>query len=90
MQTVLLRCSLFKILLSPNMTQLLVFTQQYIFFQQNSQTQIENSYRKQITIDDKEEMLEILDTAGQEEFSVSSILFAPIQKSIINQECKSR
>eukprot|EP01099_Mayorella_cantabrigiensis_P003294 TRINITY_DN2551_c0_g3_i3.p1 TRINITY_DN2551_c0_g3~~TRINITY_DN2551_c0_g3_i3.p1 ORF type:complete len:205 (-),score=52.37 TRINITY_DN2551_c0_g3_i3:668-1282(-) len=29
---------------------------------------IENSYRKQITVDDKTLMLDILDTAGQEEF----------------------
>jgi len=31
---------------------------------------IENSYRKQITLDDETCMLDILDTAGQEEYSV--------------------
>jgi len=31
---------------------------------------IENSYRKQITLDDESLMLDILDTAGQEEYSV--------------------
>lgn len=31
---------------------------------------IENSYRKQITVDDEVCMLDILDTAGQEEYSV--------------------
>jgi len=31
---------------------------------------IENSYRKQVTIDDESIMLDILDTAGQEEYSV--------------------
>uniref|UniRef100_A0A7S4IDI2 small monomeric GTPase n=1 Tax=Vannella robusta TaxID=1487602 RepID=A0A7S4IDI2_9EUKA len=31
---------------------------------------IENSYRKQVTIDDEAIMLDILDTAGQEEYSV--------------------
>mmetsp|Transcript_16891 Transcript_16891/g.47623 ORF Transcript_16891/g.47623 Transcript_16891/m.47623 type:complete len:193 (+) Transcript_16891:104-682(+) len=31
---------------------------------------IENSYRKQITVDDEACMLDILDTAGQEEYSV--------------------
>jgi len=31
---------------------------------------IENSYRKQITVDGKPSMLDILDTAGQEEYSV--------------------
>lgn len=31
---------------------------------------IENSYRKQITIDEESLMLDILDTAGQEEYSV--------------------
>ena len=33
---------------------------------------IENSYRKQVTIDDNSIMLDILDTAGQEEYAVSS------------------
>jgi GTPase SAR1 family protein len=32
----------------------------------------ENSYRKQITIDDEACILDILDTAGQEEYSVST------------------
>ena len=31
---------------------------------------IENSYRKQITVDDESYMLDILDTAGEEEYSV--------------------
>eukprot|EP00339_Tiarina_fusa_P029418 CAMPEP_0117037796 /NCGR_PEP_ID=MMETSP0472-20121206/26636_1 /TAXON_ID=693140 ORGANISM="Tiarina fusus, Strain LIS" /NCGR_SAMPLE_ID=MMETSP0472 /ASSEMBLY_ACC=CAM_ASM_000603 /LENGTH=136 /DNA_ID=CAMNT_0004747843 /DNA_START=29 /DNA_END=436 /DNA_ORIENTATION=- len=31
---------------------------------------IENSYRKQVTIDEEAIMLDILDTAGQEEYSV--------------------
>ena len=33
---------------------------------------IENSYRKQVTIGEESFMLDILDTAGQEEYSVNN------------------
>jgi small GTP-binding protein len=44
------------------------FTQNH--FVRDYDPTIENSYRKQITIDDEVCMLDILDTAGQEEYSV--------------------
>lgn len=44
------------------------FTQNY--FVKEYDPTIENSYRKQVTISDEVHMLDILDTAGQEEYSV--------------------
>eukprot|EP00456_Euglypha_rotunda_P009482 TRINITY_DN1213_c2_g3_i1.p1 TRINITY_DN1213_c2_g3~~TRINITY_DN1213_c2_g3_i1.p1 ORF type:complete len:102 (-),score=33.59 TRINITY_DN1213_c2_g3_i1:24-329(-) len=54
---------------------------------------IEDSYRKQVMIDDETALLDILDTAGQEEFSSMQDQWMRDGKEIgraVQQECRDR
>lgn len=44
---------------------------------------IEDSYRKQVVIDGETCLLDILDTAGQEEYRSISLLFARVERVLI-------
>lgn len=70
MENLLLQFNLFRITLLLNMVKNFLFSsfffKKILFFQDPT---IEDSYRKQVTIDGTTALLDILDTAGQEEFS---------------------